>query len=155
MLLEASVNRFQRLCTEHLSRSQLSSDNLIFRLTRIVTVLPPACNFFVARKGGFLKLSTECPFGWASLSEVLNPYACNAGQEDHVANIIASWTDTLLGANTGKSETPKRQKAVERQSKEHRTSINQFVTTAVAEKLSALQTAQFFVDRKARRFQSL
>jgi len=39
---------------------------------------------------------------------------------------------------------------VERQSKEDRTSINQFVSTAVAEKLSALQTAEFFADRKAR-----
>jgi hypothetical protein len=39
---------------------------------------------------------------------------------------------------------------VERQSKEDRTSINQFVATAVAEKLSALQKAEFFVDRKAR-----
>lgn len=29
-------------------------------------------------------------------------------------------------------------------------SINQFVTTAVAEKLSAMKTAEFFADRKAR-----
>jgi len=29
-------------------------------------------------------------------------------------------------------------------------SINQFVATAVAEKLSALQTAEFFADRKSR-----
>src|SRR5215467_14613511 len=41
-------------------------------------------------------------------------------------------------------------KAVEQQSKEDRTSINQFVATAVAEKLSALQTAEFFTDRKSR-----
>jgi hypothetical protein len=41
-------------------------------------------------------------------------------------------------------------KAVERQSKEDGTSINQFVATAVAEKLSALQTAEFFSSRKAR-----
>ena len=41
-------------------------------------------------------------------------------------------------------------KAVEQQSKEDRTSINQFVATAVAEKLSALQTAEFFADRKSR-----
>jgi hypothetical protein len=41
-------------------------------------------------------------------------------------------------------------KAVERQSKEDGTSINQFVTTAVAEKLSALQVAEFFRDRKTR-----
>ena len=41
-------------------------------------------------------------------------------------------------------------RAVEQQSKEDRTSINQFVATAVAEKLSALQTAEFFSDRKSR-----
>lgn len=41
-------------------------------------------------------------------------------------------------------------KAVELQSKEDGTSINQFVATAVAEKLSALQTAEFFASRKAR-----
>jgi hypothetical protein len=40
--------------------------------------------------------------------------------------------------------------AVERLSREDRTSINQFVTTAIAEKVSALQTARFFADRKAR-----
>ncbi|MGD1091540.1 MAG: toxin-antitoxin system HicB family antitoxin [Bryobacteraceae bacterium] len=37
-----------------------------------------------------------------------------------------------------------------RLSREERTSINQFVATAVAEKVSALQTARFFEDRKAR-----
>lgn len=41
-------------------------------------------------------------------------------------------------------------KAVERQSREDGTSINQFVVTAVAERLSALQTAEFFSSRKAR-----
>ena len=41
-------------------------------------------------------------------------------------------------------------KAVEQQSAEDGTSINQFVATAVAEKLSALQVAAFFADRKAR-----
>jgi hypothetical protein len=41
-------------------------------------------------------------------------------------------------------------RAVERQSKEDGTSINQFVATAVAEKLSASQTAEFFADRKKR-----
>lgn len=41
-------------------------------------------------------------------------------------------------------------KAIERQSKEDRTSINQFVAMAVAEKLAALQTAEYFADRKAR-----
>ncbi|MGD1074317.1 MAG: toxin-antitoxin system HicB family antitoxin [Bryobacteraceae bacterium] len=40
--------------------------------------------------------------------------------------------------------------AVERLSREDRTSINQFVATAVAEKVSALQTARYFADRKAR-----
>jgi hypothetical protein len=40
-------------------------------------------------------------------------------------------------------------KAVEKQSAEDGTSINQFVATAVAEKLSALQVAAFFADRKA------
>ena len=40
--------------------------------------------------------------------------------------------------------------AVERLSREDRSSINQFVATAVAEKVSALQTARFFADRKAR-----
>jgi hypothetical protein len=40
--------------------------------------------------------------------------------------------------------------AVARLSREERTSINQFVATAVAEKVSALQTARFFTDRKAR-----
>ncbi len=40
--------------------------------------------------------------------------------------------------------------AVERISKEERTSINQFVATAVAEKVSVLETARFFQDRKAR-----
>jgi hypothetical protein len=41
-------------------------------------------------------------------------------------------------------------KAVEAQSKEDGTSINQFVTMAVAEKLAAMQTAEFFASRKAR-----
>jgi len=40
--------------------------------------------------------------------------------------------------------------AVVRLSREDRTSINQFVATAVAEKVSALETARFFADRKAR-----
>jgi hypothetical protein len=39
---------------------------------------------------------------------------------------------------------------VERLSREDRTSINQFVATAVAEKVSALQTAKYFSDRRAR-----
>ena len=39
---------------------------------------------------------------------------------------------------------------VERLSREDRTSINQFVATAVAEKVSALQTAKYFSDRQAR-----
>ena len=40
--------------------------------------------------------------------------------------------------------------AVGRLSKEDGTSINQFVATAVTEKVSALQTARFFQDRRAR-----
>ena len=40
--------------------------------------------------------------------------------------------------------------AVERLSRADRTSINQFVATAVAEKVSALQTATYFADRQAR-----
>jgi hypothetical protein len=40
--------------------------------------------------------------------------------------------------------------AVARLSREDGTSINQFVATAVAEKVAALQTARFFADRKAR-----
>jgi hypothetical protein len=40
--------------------------------------------------------------------------------------------------------------AVVRLSREDRTSINQFVATAVAEKVSALQTATYFADRRAR-----
>lgn len=40
--------------------------------------------------------------------------------------------------------------AVERRRREDGTSINQFVATAVAEKVSALQTARFFADRRAR-----
>lgn len=41
-------------------------------------------------------------------------------------------------------------KAVEKQSEEDGTSINQSVATAVAEKLPALQVAELFADRKAR-----
>jgi hypothetical protein len=40
--------------------------------------------------------------------------------------------------------------AVKRLSREDGTSINQFVATAVAEKISALETARFFADRKRR-----
>jgi hypothetical protein len=40
--------------------------------------------------------------------------------------------------------------AVVRLSRQDGTSINQFVATAVAEKVSALETARFFRDRKAR-----
>jgi hypothetical protein len=40
--------------------------------------------------------------------------------------------------------------AVERLSRDERTSINQFIATAVAEKVSALETARYFADRKAR-----
>ncbi len=40
--------------------------------------------------------------------------------------------------------------SVERLSEEEGTSINQSVATAVAEKVSAMQTARFFQERKAR-----
>lgn len=40
--------------------------------------------------------------------------------------------------------------AVERLSKEDGTSINQFVASAVAEKVSALKTAEFFAERSGR-----
>ncbi len=40
--------------------------------------------------------------------------------------------------------------AVERISREDGTSINQFVTSAVAEKVASLRTAEFFADRQAR-----
>jgi hypothetical protein len=41
-------------------------------------------------------------------------------------------------------------KAVEEISREEGTSINQFVTSAVAEKVSALKTAAFFAERRER-----
>jgi len=41
-------------------------------------------------------------------------------------------------------------KAVEKLSKEDGTSINQFVASAVAEKVSALKTAEFFAERRSR-----
>ena len=40
--------------------------------------------------------------------------------------------------------------AVERLAKRDGTSINQFVVTAVAEKLAALETATFFAERRKR-----
>ena len=39
---------------------------------------------------------------------------------------------------------------VERRAHEDGVSINQFVATAVAEKIAAMNTAQFFADRRAR-----
>jgi hypothetical protein len=41
-------------------------------------------------------------------------------------------------------------KAVEKLSKEDGTSINQFVASAVAEKVSALKTAEYFAERRGR-----
>ena len=41
-------------------------------------------------------------------------------------------------------------KAVQRLSQQEGTSINQFVVMAVAEKVSTLETARFFTDKKAR-----
>ncbi len=40
--------------------------------------------------------------------------------------------------------------AVERLSREDQTSINQFVAMAAAEKVSALETAKYFTDRRVR-----
>ncbi|MBV9267416.1 MAG: hypothetical protein JO061_14690 [Acidobacteriaceae bacterium] len=40
--------------------------------------------------------------------------------------------------------------ALEKLSKEEGTSINQFVVTAVAEKIAALKTADFFEERRAK-----
>ena len=40
--------------------------------------------------------------------------------------------------------------AAERVAAEDGTSLNQFVATAVAEKLSAMRTAEFFTERRAR-----
>jgi hypothetical protein len=39
---------------------------------------------------------------------------------------------------------------VQRLAKEDGVSINQFIATAVAEKLSAMRTAEFFAERRAR-----
>lgn len=39
---------------------------------------------------------------------------------------------------------------VERRAQEDGTSVNQFVATAVAEKLAAMNTATFFADRRSR-----
>jgi hypothetical protein len=40
--------------------------------------------------------------------------------------------------------------AVERLAKQDGISVNQFIATAVAEKLSAMRTAEFFADRRVR-----
>jgi hypothetical protein len=60
----------------------------------------------------------------------------------------------VSGHDTNKNLSPRLpvslKKALELQSKENGTSINQFVATAAAEKLSAPQTAEFFATRKAR-----
>jgi len=39
---------------------------------------------------------------------------------------------------------------IERRAKREGTSVNQFVATAVAEKLAAMNTAEFFADRRNR-----
>lgn len=39
---------------------------------------------------------------------------------------------------------------VERRARQDGTSVNQFIATAVAEKLSAMRTAEFFAERRAR-----
>jgi hypothetical protein len=57
----------------------------------------------------------------------------------------------MTGTKTYPLRLPLSQKkAVELQSEEDGTSINQFVATPVAEKLSALQTAELFSTRRAR-----
>jgi hypothetical protein len=45
--------------------------------------------------------------------------------------------------------------AVERLSREDGTSINQFVATALAEKVSALETTRLFTDQGPRRFHGI
>jgi hypothetical protein len=58
---------------------------------------------------------------------------------------------TMSEAKTYPLRLPRSLKeAVERLSRQDGTSINQFVATAVAEKVSALRTARFFKDRRAR-----
>jgi uncharacterized protein (DUF1778 family) len=39
---------------------------------------------------------------------------------------------------------------IERRAKQDGTSVNQFVVTAVAEKLAAMRTGEFFAERRAR-----
>jgi hypothetical protein len=56
----------------------------------------------------------------------------------------------LAACSTCRTNQVYRRPAVERLSQEDRTSINQFVATAVAEKVSALQTAKYFADRQGR-----
>ncbi len=41
-------------------------------------------------------------------------------------------------------------KEVERLAKQDGTSINQFIATAVAEKIAAMETAQYFAERQSR-----
>jgi hypothetical protein len=45
--------------------------------------------------------------------------------------------------------------AVTKIAQEEGVSVNQFIATAVAEKLAAMNTAAFFAERRARRFQGV
>lgn len=57
----------------------------------------------------------------------------------------------MKGTSTYPLRLPRSLKqAVERLSRQEGTSINQFVATAVAEKVSVLETAEFFEERKNR-----
>src|SRR2546421_11747383 len=56
-----------------------------------------------------------------------------------------------LSNNTFPLRLPRSVKAeVERRAKQDGISVNQFVATAVAEKLAAMNTAEFFAERRAR-----
>ena len=67
---------------------------------------------------------------------------------DYVTAASQFGVEVLLPRELRLPRSPK--EAVDRLSREDRTSINQFVATAVAEKVSALQTAKYFTDRQAR-----
>src|SRR5262249_51839244 len=68
------------------------------------------------------------------------------------SELVKEWVKIIMKeTNTYPLRLPRSLKqAVERLSREDGTSINQFVATAVAEKISALETARFFADRKRR-----
>ena len=57
---------------------------------------------------------------------------------------------TLLNSSSNFSTPRRTHESPARSREKESTSINQFVVTAVAEKVSALRTARYFEDRKAR-----